>query len=325
VELKVAPPYRAPFWLPGAHLQTIVPALLPRSPLTYRRERLWTVDRDFIDFDWTNPSQGSDQGMTPTVLLFHGLEGSSNSHYSLALMREVTARGWQGVVAHFRGCSGELNLAPRFYHSGDTGEIDFAIEAVRSRTSGPLFVSGVSLGGNALLCWLADQGSAAGASIDAAAALCAPLDLAAGGRALAQGFNRIYTSMFLRSLKAKSNRKLQQFPGLFDRQRMMAARDLYQFDNVVTAPLHGFKDTDDYWARASSKPKLGAIKVPTLIVNARNDPFQPAAAWPLQTELSASVTFMTPEQGGHVGFLDVKAKREDWLSARTLEFFRMGQ
>ena len=142
--------------------------------------------------------------------------------------------------------------------------------------------------------------------------------------ALARGFNRIYTNMFLRSLKAKSELKLQQFPGLFSRQNMMAARDLYQFDNVVTAPLHGFKDTDEYWSKASSKPRLGTIRVPTLILNARNDPFQPSAAWPLHADLPASVTFLTPDQGGHVGFRDVDAKREDWLSGRVLDFFKMG-
>jgi predicted alpha/beta-fold hydrolase len=326
VKPKAALPYQAPFWLPGSHLQTIIPALLPRRPLNYRRERLLTADGDFIDLDWTGTPPTADAvNNAPTVLLFHGLEGSSNSHYALALMRAVQALGWHGVVAHFRGCSGELNLAPRFYHSGDSAEIDFAIKAVRARSFGPMFAAGVSLGGNALLCWLAEQGAAAGDMIDAAAALCAPLDLAAGGQALARGFNLVYTQMFLRSLKTKSARKLEQYPGLFDRRRMLEARNLYEFDNIVTAPLHGFKNTDEYWSKASSKPRLGRVATPTLIINARNDPFQPATAWPLQSDLSQSITFMTPEQGGHVGFLSAGRKTEDWLSARVLQFFRRGQ
>ncbi len=316
-------PYRAAPWLIGPHLQTIVPALVPRQAIAYRRERLDTPDGDFVDLDWTDTAPVGES--PPTVLLFHGLEGSSSSHYALELMRATARLRWQGVVAHFRGCSGEINRAPRFYHSGDRDEIAFAIAQVRRRVTGPLYVAGVSLGGNALLVWLASEQDRAAQSVTAAASLCAPLDLAAGGAALGRGFNRVYTNMFLRSLKVKSAAKLRQHPGLFDMARMRSARNLWEFDNVVTAPLHGFRDTNDYWSRASSKPMLGSITVPTLILNAKNDPFQPYAAWPLRTQLSASITFETPDEGGHVGFRTWRGNREDWLSARVLEFFGKGQ
>ena len=168
---------------------------------------------------------------------------------------------------------------------------------------GPVLAAGVSLGGNALLRWACEAGETARASVDAVASVCAPLDLAAGGEAIGRGFNRlVYTRMFLATMKPKALAKLAQFPGLFDRDRLMAARDLYDFDDVFTAPLHGFRNTDDYWARGSSKPLLGAIRVPALVVNARNDPFIPARSLPGPSEVGSHVTLWQPAGGGHVGF-----------------------
>jgi predicted alpha/beta-fold hydrolase len=310
--------YRAPAWLPGGHLQTIWPALcVPRPPVTYRRER-WDAPGpgggDFIDVDFVDGQPGQ-----PLVVLFHGLEGSSGSHYARALMAALAARGWSGAVPHFRGCSGEANRAPRFYHSGDSAEIDWIIRRLRARTPGRLFAAGVSLGGNALLRWLGESQHQA-ECVDAAVSVSAPLDLARGGEALSMGFNMLYTRMFLRTLKAKSLAKLEQFPGLFDRGALLAARDLYAFDNVVTAPLHGYRDTDDYWHRASARHILHDITVPTLVLNALNDPFLPGVHLPRSA--SKAVTLEYPAQGGHVGFATGGPPgRIDWLPQRMLHFF----
>jgi predicted alpha/beta-fold hydrolase len=320
---KDMPAYRAPLWLPGGDLQTIYPAICVRKPeVTFRRERWDTpCGQDFIDVDFVDGEDvapGND-APRPFLLLFHGLEGSSNSHYARGLMAQVAARGWHGAIPHFRGCSGEANLAPRFYHSGDAEELDWIIRRLRPRFRGPFYVAGVSLGGNALLRWLGEQQHGA-EIVDAAVSVSAPLDLAAGGAALSTGFNRLYTRMFLETLKPKALAKLERFPGLFDRAALLASRDLYAFDNVVTAPLHGYRDTDDYWHRASARHVLHDITVPTLVLNARNDPFLPGKHLP--TSAAASVTLEYPATGGHVGFpVGPFPGHIDWLPRRILHFF----
>jgi hypothetical protein len=301
--------YVAPRWLPGGNLQTIWPALWSRrfdgpAPV-YRRERWTAPDGDFVDVDFADAPQ---PGPRPLLVLFHGLEGSSRSHYAEAFAAFAASRGMAFAVPHFRGCSGELNLAPRAYHSGDHEEIDWILRRMHAQHvvqggGGSVLAVGVSLGGNALLRWACEAGDTARACVDAVASVCAPLDLAVGGEAIGRGFNRlVYTRMFLATMKPKALAKLAQFPGLFDRDRLMAARNLYDFDDVFTAPLHGFRNTDDYWARGSSKPLLGAIRVPALVVNARNDPFIPARSLPGPNEVGSHVTLWQPAGGGHVGF-----------------------
>ena len=313
-------PYNAPLWLPGGHLQTIYPATCITKPtVAYRRERWHTPDGDFIDIDFIDGQPGQ-----PLVVLFHGLEGSSNSHYCRALMAQAAAHGWSGAVPHFRGCSGEINQAPRFYHSGDAQEIDWIVRRiVANRTHqhfSKLYVSGVSLGGNALLRWLGESRHAA-SIVDAACAISAPLDLAGGGVALSRGFNKMYTQTFLRTMKSKSLAKLEQYPDLFDREVMLRARNLYEFDNIVTAPLHGYRNTDDYWHRASAKHVLNDIVVPTLVLNARNDPFLPPQHLPARA--ATNVTLEYPEKGGHVGFaVGSPPGRLDWLPQRILHFLQ---
>lgn len=295
--------YRAPWWLPGGHAQTIWPALHGRSGglsgLSYRRERWITPDEDFVDVDWLDGP-----ATAPLLVLFHGLEGSSGSHYALALGRWAQARGWGLAVAHFRGCSGEINRAPRAYHSGDFEEIGWILARLRARHAGPIHAVGVSLGGNALLRWAQEAGGTAASVVRALASVSAPVDLAASGQAIGRGLNRqVYTRMFLKTMKPKALQKLAQFPGLFDARALHAAQDLYDFDNVFTAPLHGFKDTRDYWQRASAKPRLAEIRVPALVVNALNDPFVPASSLPRQSEVGLHVRLWQPQQGGHVGFM----------------------
>jgi len=295
--------HRAPRWLPGGNLQTIWPALWSRrhagqAPV-YRRERWTTPDGDFVDVDF----QDAPDPAAPLLVLFHGLEGSSRSHYAEAFAAWAAAQGMHFAVPHFRGCSGELNLAPRAYHSGDHEEVGWMLGQFALRRRVPTVAVGVSLGGNALLRWAEEAGATAAASVRAVASVSAPLDLAAGGAAIGRGFNRlVYTRMFLSTMKPKALAKLAQHPGLFDADALRAARDLYAFDDVFTAPLHGFAGTRDYWSRASAKPRLADIRVPALVVNAVNDPFVPGDSLPGPHEVGRHVTLWQPRHGGHVGF-----------------------
>ena len=297
--------YRAPRWLPGGNLQTIWPALFaPRfdgAAPRLRRERWNTPDGDFIDVD----GLASPGDAAPLLVLFHGLEGSSASHSSVAFAHAARARGWRYALPHFRGCSGELNRGPRAYHSGDFGEVGWILDRMRATHTGDIVAVGVSLGGNALLRWAEESGASAALTVRAVCAVSSPLDLTASGIAIGRGFNRqVYTRMFLRTMKPKALRKLDQYPGLFDRDKLIAAHDLYAFDDVFTAPLHGFKNTDDYWSRGSAKPHLHRIRIPALVLNARNDPFVPARSLPLAPAVGSSVTLWQPAHGGHVGFPD---------------------
>ena len=324
-----APPsYVAPRWLPGGHLQTLYAALYaPRPRVAYTRTRWETPDSDFVDVDFVDPRTPSERAGQPLVVLFHGLEGSSRSHYASALMAHVAARRLRGAVVHFRGCSGEPNRLPRAYHSGDTTELDWMLRRLRAECAdAPLHIVGVSLGGNVLLKWLGERGNEAQDVINSAAAVSAPVDLMACGNALDRGLNLIYTYAFLSTLKKKSLSKLVQHPGIYDPARVRAARTLRAFDDTVTAPLHGFLGTDDYWTRASSKPHLKSIALPTLVLNARNDPFLPPTALPTPGEVSRSVTLECPSEGGHVGFVQGPYPGNlDWLPQRLLSFFRIGQ
>ena len=294
--------YRAPRWLIGGNAQTIWPALFSKrfhGPVpSFTRERWATPDGDFVDADW----QGDDPAK-PLLVLFHGLEGSSASHYAQAFAHWAREHGWGFVVPHFRGCSGELNRGPRAYHSGDFEEIGWMLARVRLQHQGVIAAVGVSLGGNALLRWAEEAGESAAAIAQAVCAVSSPIDLTAGGHAIGAGFNRqVYTRMFLRTMKPKALAKLAQHPGLFDRDRLLAARTLYEFDDVFTAPLHGFRGTDDYWLRGSAKPHLRRIRIPALVLNARNDPFVPAHCLPQQRDVGEFVTLWQPPHGGHVGF-----------------------
>jgi uncharacterized protein len=298
--------YKAPAWLPGGNLQTIWAATRARRhlgpPPVFARERWATPDGDFVDVDHL---QRAADAAPPAhhLVLFHGLEGSSASQYAQAFATVARQRGWAYSVPHFRGCSGELNLAPRAYHSGDFEEIGWMLQRLRQGSRTPLLVVGISLGGNALLRWAQEAGDSASATAAAVAAVCSPIDLAAAGHAIDRGFNwLVYSRMFLATMKPRALAKWQQHPGLFDRDKLARARTLYEFDDVFTAPLHGFRDTPDYWARASAKPQLASIRIPALVLNARNDPFVPGASLPGPTQVGAQVTLWQPAHGGHVGF-----------------------
>ncbi len=320
--------YQAPFWLPGGQLQTIWPALFAKrgkgEPVLWRRERWDSPDADFIDVDFYHDatqtaqqlSQPADQQKIQSVasqvslprkrmlVVFHGLEGSSKSHYAQALAHWAREQGMACAVPHFRGCSGEVNRAPRAYHSGDFQEIDWILRRMKARRPDiQLIVVGVSLGGNALMRWAQEMGASASNIVSAVASVCSPLDLAAAGHAIGTGLNRlIYTRMFLNTMIPKAMERLALHPQLFDEQALKSSRDLYAFDNIFTAPLHGFKNTEDYWARASAKLRMAEIQIPALALNARNDPFMPASSLPQMGKVGKHVTLWQPKQGGHVGF-----------------------
>ncbi len=311
--------YRAPRWLPGGQLQTIWPALFAQRPRPrWQRQRWDTPDGDFVDVDRVDGAVPD----APLLVLFHGLEGSSRSHYAGALAQACLDAGWSCALPHFRGCSGELNRAPRAYHSGDWVELDWMLRRLRAAHAGPMYAVGVSLGGNALLRWAQELGTQAARTLDAVAAISAPLDLAAGAAAIGRGFNRlVYTRMFLRTLKPKAIALARRHPGLADVARIAAARDLHDFDDAFTAPVHGFTDALDYWRRASAGPRLGEIRLPALVLNARNDPFLPAHALP-RSIAAGEVTLEQPAHGGHVGFAHgAPPGRIDWMPQRLLAYF----
>ena len=291
----------------AAHWETIWAAKLAKphplkKSIPYKRIRWVTPDQDFIDVDFLTHRVASHR-QPPLWVLFHGLEGSSQSHYAQAFARYAQDFQLDFCVPHFRGCSGELNLAPRAYHSGDWQEIDWILRRLKAEHMGDVFAIGVSLGGNALMRWAGEMGSKASLVVQGAASICSPLDLHASGIHIGLGLNRhIYTPMFLRTMKPRALQKLTQFPHLFDKSKLLASRNLYEFDNVFTAPLHGFKSTEDYWARASAKPHLANIQIPALAINAVNDPFIPASSLPKDHAVGHHVKLWQPRRGGHVGF-----------------------
>lgn len=299
--------YAAPPWLPSGHAQTIWAARLARAHAgkrpAFRRERWDTPDGDFIDVDFLSDHGPGSLSTAPLLVLFHGLEGSSGGHYSLAFADAARRRGWRYAVPHFRGCSGQPNRCPRAYHSGDFEEVGWILRRLRQQQAQPLLAVGISLGGNALLRWAQEAGPGAADLVRAVAAVSSPLDLAAAGAAIDVGLNqRIYGRMFLATMKPKALALLQRHPGLFDGARVRAARTLREFDDAFTAPLHGFEGVDDYWTRASAKPHLHRLQVPALLLNALNDPFVPAHSLPRAAEVAARVVLWQPAQGGHVGF-----------------------
>jgi hypothetical protein len=315
-------PYRPPFWYRGRHLQTLWGPLFRnwrRPPL--RRERLHTPDGDFLDLDWLEgaPREG------PLVLILHGLEGSSRSHYARGLLRGAARLGWRGAVLHFRSCSGEVNRLPRLYHSGETTDLEWVIDRLRRQERvGRIGLVGISLGGNVALKWLGERGEAAPPEVAAAAAISTPFDLAACASVLDRGFNRaVYTESFLRTMKAKIRAKAHLYDGELDLAAALRSRTFAEYDRFFTAPLNGFADERDYWARASSGPYLDRIRRPTLLISAVNDPFMPSENLPrAAVARSRWLQAAFVEQGGHVGFLDGPLGGSSWAERRALAFLR---
>jgi predicted alpha/beta-fold hydrolase len=308
--------FRAPWWLKSAHLQTVFASLFRRGPaLRLRRERIELDDGDFLDLDWTPRPHG------PVVLVLHGLEGSSDSPYARGMLEAAHASGWRGVVMHFRGCSGEPNRLPRSYHSGDTGDIAQVIERLRGGGDPPALAAvGYSLGGNVLLKWLGERG--ADAPLEAAAAVSVPYTLSLAADRLAMGLSRVYQRRLIADLRTKLHHKFSGTTSPIDLERADNSRDFWEFDDVVTAPLHGFRDVHDYYARSSSRQYLRNIGVPTLILHAEDDPFMTPEVLPSRDELSPSIRLELSARGGHVGFVhgSLPWRPRYWLEERIPEF-----
>lgn len=277
-----------------------------------------TSDGDFVDLDWTEGATGS-----PLLLLLHGLEGSSRSHYMIGLARLALTRGWRTVSLNFRSCSDELNLLPRFYHSGDTGDLDAVAGLLAEREPGVrLGAVGFSLGGNVLLKWLGEREHEAPGYVLGAVAVSVPFDLAACTRLLDRGFRRaLYTENFLKGMRDKVRRKAERLGAFVDVTAATRARTFGEYDEVVTAPLNGFASALDYWTRASSGPYLGRIRRPTLLISARDDPFVPPDALPDVRRLPPNVIAEFPTRGGHAGFIDGAPWRAtSWAERRAIAF-----
>jgi len=314
------PAFRPAWWLRGAHLQTLWGGLL-RSPdkVELKRERLELRDGDFLDLDWlAGPTDA------PLVVLLHGLAGSSQSPYMRSVLAALERRGMRAVVMHFRGCGGEPNRLPRAYHSGETGDLGEFLEHLATRESTTrLAAMGFSLGGNVLLKHLGEEGAAT--PLKAAVAVSVPYELAASSERLNRGVSRFYRGWLLRKIRrdVRAKAKVLVDAGI-DVQRVLAARSLRELDEHLTAPLHGFDDADDYYARCSSRPFVARIRRATLMVHALNDPFLLPSVVPEPEECGPLVEQMTSRDGGHVGFLggSVPGCSKSWLDGPPLDWLQ---
>jgi uncharacterized protein len=289
--------------------------------LALRRERVDTPDGDFVDLDWlAEPAPAG----APLLLVLHGLEGCARSHYVTGVLGHARAAGWRGAALNFRSCSGEPNRRPRFYHSGDTGDLDHVVHLLLAREpSLRLGLVGISLGGNVLLKWLGEQGEATPHQVAGAVGISVPFDLEACARVLDRGLARhVYTASFLRTMRRKVVRKAQAFPGFVDLTAVRRARTFAAYDRAMTAPVHGFADEQDYWRRSSCAGYLARIRRPTLLIGALDDPFVPATALPSPSALPPGVRLEVTPRGGHVGFVDGRWpwRVESWAERRAVAF-----
>jgi predicted alpha/beta-fold hydrolase len=310
--------FKPAWWLRNSHLQTIWPALCRPSVrnIHLQRERLELPDGDFIDLDWMHA-----QGNGPIVIILHGLEGSIESHYAKSLLQAFANRGWRGVFMHFRGCSGEPNRLPRSYHSGETGDVNYVVKTLMKRDPGVgVAAVGISLGGNVLLKWMGETGN--DNPLKAAIAVSVPFELHKAADRVKHGFSRLYQWYFIRCLRDRLAKKFELTPTPFDISVMYQVQTMYDFDDQVTAPLHGFIDVDEYYNAASSRQYLSTITVPTLILQAKDDPFMTEDVIPDKKELSPSIQMEVTECGGHVGFVMGKYPwhPEYWLEKRIPDF-----
>ena len=282
------------------------------------RERFDTPDGDFVDVDWLGGPAGA-----PLLLVLHGLEATLRSHYIGGLFRLAAARGWRAGVMYFRSCSGELNRLPRFYHSGETGDFDHVLRRLAAREPGVrIGVVGVSIGGNVLVKWLGEQGEDAPRAVAGAVAISVPFDLAGCARLMDRGLPKVlYTTSFMRSLRQKTLAKSRAFPDFVDIRAALRARTFAAYDRLVTAPLHGFADEEDYWRRSSSGPYVARIRRPTLLISALDDPFIPPASLPDPRLLPPAVRAEFVPRGGHVGFVEGRPWRAtSWAERRAVDF-----
>jgi predicted alpha/beta-fold hydrolase len=309
--------YLPPFLFNNGHLQTVYPVLARRmSPDLYRRERIATPDDDFLDLDWARIGSGS------LAILSHGLEGSTHRPYMVGMAKMLNLHGWDALAWNYRACSGEINRQLRLYHNGSIDDLDVVVRhALATGAYQQIALIGFSLGGNLTLVYLGTLGTAIDKRISKAAVFSVPCDLAAGARELAKRRNCLYMKQFLVSLHDKIRGKMKQFPGEIDDKEFGSIRNFKEFDDRYTAPIHGFKDAEDYWAQCSSRQFIPNITIPTLIVNSLDDPFLVDGCYPvLEAEQNRFVQLEMPKSGGHVGFVRFDRNGAYWSEQRVVEF-----
>jgi len=306
--------FKPPFFLRNGHVQTILPVLFPRwLDVVYERERLELGDGDFLDMDWSRRGRGR------LAILLHGLEGCTDNGYMRGMASALNAAGWDALGWNFRGCGEELNRIPRFYHSGETGDLAAVIRHA-SATYSSIALVGFSLGGNVVLKYLGE--AEPHATVVAGVAISTPVDLASSALSLDQRVaNRIYLRRFLNTLILKVEAKAARFPDHFDVSGIRKIRGFQEFDDRYTARLHGFRDADDYWEQSSSRQFISGIRVPALLVNAKDDPFLTPESFPFEeAEKNDCFSFEVPDSGGHVGFVDLANGLQPWHERRTAQF-----
>lgn len=316
--MKTQTQFKAAWWLRNPHLQTIWPTVTRRQPkIQTRRERLELFDGDYLDLDWAGDGDG------PLVIVLHGIGGCIDSPYARGFLRAITENGWRGVFMHFRGCSGEPNRLPRLYHSGETEDFHFVLKTLRKRTpKAPIAAIGVSLGGSVLINWLGKHQDEK--LLAAAIAVSVPFELKKAANHINKGLSRFYQWYMLRDLRQGVANKFKIVEAPHDFGDINRLRTFWEFDNKITAPLHGFLDVHDYYEKASCRPYLKQITVPTLILQSRDDPFMSPDVIPNADELSHAITLEVTEKGGHVGFITGRLPWRPvyWLEKRTMLFLR---
>ncbi len=314
--------FKPPWWLRNRQAQTFYPSMPWSAPkkLKLRRETLELPDGDATAVDWPIKADGLDKS-APLLVVLHGLEGSAESSYARMMIRAAFRHGWRSCVLHSRDCGDYRNRLPRRYHAGETGDIRFFLEQLKEREfDGPIFAVGYSLGGNILLKYLGESGS--DTPLAAAVAVCAPLDLHQCSDALNSGFSKLYQHYLIKRMKESVKRKFNKHTAAFDWKLAMDAKTFAEFDDAVTAPLHGFDNMQDYYDRCSSGRFLHSIERPTLVINALDDPFMTPAVIPGEDQLSEQVTIEVAKSGGHVGFVagGTPWRPKFYLPPRIIEF-----
>jgi len=307
-------PYQPPFHLFNKHLETIVPSIFRKVTATYKRERIELIDGDFLDLDWLSKDRDK------LVIVSHGLEGNSDRHYAKGMASYFFQRGWDSLAWNCRGCSGEINRLPRFYHHGATEDLGAVVDHAIKKKYSQIVLIGFSMGGSMTLKYLGEKKGSVSKAIKSAVVFSVPCDLGSSARELEKPTNKFYLNRFLKKLGVKMQTKSLLFPKQISTVGFEKIKSFREFDNRYTAPLHDFADADDFYTKASCGPYLPAIQIPTLIINALNDPFLPDACYPF--DLAKNHDFIhleTPARGGHVGF-SLLSKLENWMEQRAFEF-----
>ena len=313
--------HQPPFWLPNGHFQSIYPSVFRKIKPQYVRERVHTPDADFLDLDWALHNHTT---LPPLVILSHGLEGDSTRQYITGMVQHLHANGYDCLAWNFRSCSGEINQQLRFYHSGETTDLDLIVRHALAKGYTKIALVGFSLGGNVTLKYAGECGKNMRPEVKKVVAFSVPMDLLACSRNIEKSENWLYLQRFLRSLKPKVEAKAKLYPAQIDPKKYAQIRTFYDFDDIYTGPVHGFSGADDYYARSSSMHFVQDIAVPTLIVNAQNDPLVPFRSLPLAVIADLkSVTLELTTDGGHCGFCPNEVlEGAYWSERRALAFLR---